>query len=121
MNVICIIAKLKSNETLFLHNLKSPNSDKQFKTNWQHTNREHRYKYTGDNGEDGRNLEGGGDKHKDRRNGSGCDTKVRNIRATGPEREAVIGDVIFSGYRPFPLFRLPPVVTSTRCSHSVLE
>jgi hypothetical protein len=30
------------------------------------TNREHRYKYTGDNGEDGRHLEGGEDKHKDR-------------------------------------------------------
>jgi hypothetical protein len=26
--------------------------------NWQQTNREHRYKYTGDNGEDGRHLEG---------------------------------------------------------------
>jgi hypothetical protein len=26
--------------------------------NWQQTNREHRYKYTGDNWEDGRNLEG---------------------------------------------------------------
>ena len=36
------------------------------KTNWQQTNREHRYKYTGDNGEDGRHLEGGRDKHKDR-------------------------------------------------------
>ena len=35
------------------------------KTNWQRTNREHRYKYTGDNGEDGRHLEGGGDNHKD--------------------------------------------------------
>jgi hypothetical protein len=36
------------------------------KTNWQQTNREHRYKYPGDNGEDGRHLEGGGDVHKDR-------------------------------------------------------
>jgi hypothetical protein len=36
------------------------------KTNWQQTNREHWYKYTGDNGEDGRHLEGGGDKHKDK-------------------------------------------------------
>jgi hypothetical protein len=36
------------------------------KTNWQQTNREHRYKYTGDNGEDGRHLEGVGDEHKDR-------------------------------------------------------
>jgi hypothetical protein len=27
------------------------------KMNWQQTNREHRYKYTGDNGEDGRHLE----------------------------------------------------------------
>ena len=34
------------------------------KMNWQQTNREHRYKYTGDNGEDGRHLEGGGDKDK---------------------------------------------------------
>jgi hypothetical protein len=30
------------------------------------TDREHRNKYTGDNGEDGRHLEGGGDEHKDR-------------------------------------------------------
>jgi hypothetical protein len=36
------------------------------KTNWPATNREHRYKYTGDNGEDGKHLEGGGDNHKDR-------------------------------------------------------
>ena len=36
------------------------------KTNWQQTNREHRYKYSGENGENGRHLEGGGDKHKDR-------------------------------------------------------
>jgi hypothetical protein len=28
-------------------------------------NREDRYIYTGDNGEDGRHLEGGGDNHKD--------------------------------------------------------
>ena len=28
------------------------------KTNWQQTNREHRYKYPGDNGEDGRNRKG---------------------------------------------------------------
>jgi hypothetical protein len=28
------------------------------KTNWQQTNREHRYKYPGDNGEDKRHLEG---------------------------------------------------------------
>ena len=35
-------------------------------TNWQQTNREHVYKYTGDNGEDWRHLEGDGDKHKDR-------------------------------------------------------
>ena len=44
------------------------------KTNWQQTNRENRYKYTGDNGEDGRHLEGGGDNHKDRGNRSRCDT-----------------------------------------------
>ena len=43
------------------------------KTNWQQSNREHRYKYTGDHGEDGRHLEGGGDNHKDRWNRSGCD------------------------------------------------
>ena len=36
------------------------------KTNWQQANREQRYKYTGDNGEYGRHLEGGGDNHKDR-------------------------------------------------------
>ena len=30
------------------------------KTNWQQRNREHRYKCTGDNGEDGRHLEGVG-------------------------------------------------------------
>ena len=30
------------------------------------TNREHRYKYTGDNGGDGQHLEGGGYNHKDR-------------------------------------------------------
>lgn len=36
------------------------------KTNWQQTDRKHRYKYPGGNGEDGRHLEGGGDKHKDR-------------------------------------------------------
>jgi hypothetical protein len=30
------------------------------------TDRDHRYKYTGDNREDWRHLEGGGDKHKDR-------------------------------------------------------
>jgi hypothetical protein len=34
-------------------------------TKWQQTNREHRYKYTGDNGEDGQ-PGGGGDKHKER-------------------------------------------------------
>ena len=28
------------------------------KTNWQQTNSEHMYKYTGDKGEDGRHLEG---------------------------------------------------------------
>ena len=42
-------------------------------TNWQQTNREHRHKYTGDNGEDGLHLEGGGDNHKERRNRSGSD------------------------------------------------
>ena len=36
------------------------------KTNWQQTNREPRYKYTGNYGEDGQHLEGGGNKHKDR-------------------------------------------------------
>jgi hypothetical protein len=36
------------------------------KTNWQRTNREHRYIYTEDNGEDGRHLEVGGDNDKDR-------------------------------------------------------
>jgi hypothetical protein len=36
------------------------------RNNWQQTSREHRYKYIGDNGEDGQHLEGGGDKHKDR-------------------------------------------------------
>jgi hypothetical protein len=41
------------------------------KTNWQQTSREHRYKYPGDNGEDGRQLEEGGVKHKDRCNRSG--------------------------------------------------
>jgi hypothetical protein len=45
-----------------------------YKATWQQTNREHRYKYTGDNGEDGRHLERGGDKHKDRWNRSGYDT-----------------------------------------------
>jgi hypothetical protein len=30
------------------------------------TDREHRYKYTGDNGKDGQHLEEGGDEHKDR-------------------------------------------------------
>lgn len=30
------------------------------------TDRQHRCKYPGDNGEDGRHLVGGGDKHKDR-------------------------------------------------------
>jgi hypothetical protein len=30
------------------------------------TDREHRYKYTGDIGEDGRHLEGGVDNHKDK-------------------------------------------------------
>jgi hypothetical protein len=43
-------------------------------TNWQQTNREHRYKYPGDNGDDGRYLEGGGDNHKDRWNRSRYDT-----------------------------------------------
>jgi hypothetical protein len=33
---------------------------------WKQTTREHRLKYTPDNGEDGRHLEGGGDNHKDR-------------------------------------------------------
>ena len=41
--------------------------------NSQHTNIEHRYKYTGHNGEDGQHLEGGRDKHKDNCNRSGCD------------------------------------------------
>ena len=36
------------------------------KTNWQQTNREHRYKYKGDIGKDGRQLERGGNNHKDR-------------------------------------------------------
>ena len=31
------------------------------KMSCEQTNREHRYKYTGDNREDGRHLEGGGD------------------------------------------------------------
>lgn len=35
------------------------------KTNWQRTNREHRYKYTGDDGKMGDTWRGG-DNHKDR-------------------------------------------------------
>jgi hypothetical protein len=35
-------------------------------TYWKQTNREHRYKYIRDNGEDGRHLKEGGDNHKDR-------------------------------------------------------
>jgi hypothetical protein len=34
------------------------------KTNWQQTNRDHRYKYPGDNGEDGQHLEDSGDMDK---------------------------------------------------------
>ena len=44
------------------------------KTNWQQTNREHKYKYTGGNGEDGQHLDWGGDEHKDWWNRSGCNT-----------------------------------------------
>jgi hypothetical protein len=36
------------------------------KTNWQQTNRKHKYKYKGDNGEERRHLERGGNNHKDR-------------------------------------------------------
>jgi hypothetical protein len=36
------------------------------KMKWQQTDRENMYKYTGDDREDGRPLERGGDKHKDR-------------------------------------------------------
>ena len=46
--------------------IQKPLVDLTKKTNWQPTNREHRYKYTGDNGEAGRHLEGDGDNHKDR-------------------------------------------------------
>jgi hypothetical protein len=38
---------------------------KTYKTNWHQTDREHRYKYTGDNGEEGQHQVGGGDKQKD--------------------------------------------------------
>ena len=34
------------------------------RTNWQQTNRKRMYKCIGDDGENGRHLEGGGDKHK---------------------------------------------------------
>ena len=53
----------------------------QDKTNWQQTNREHRNKYPGNNGEDGGHLEVGGDNQKDRWNRSGHDSNCNCVQS----------------------------------------